>query len=202
MKAYNKFFLISLFLLSLTLLVYHFFSNIKLRNATAIYNNSLREMYRIRDMNGYYENLVTNFYKYEHSIIKNTPIYSVNESEESINMLFDLLTTKILLFYFPENICTSCTNSIVELLDKNFYDSCYYEKIFFLTTNKDLRLGRSFVKRRIISIETSVFNDSEMPKYPFLMLIDENKNSISFFIPDKRYLSLTDKYFKTIKERL
>ena len=201
MNSYNKLFLISIFILSLTLIVYLFFSNINLTNANTIYNTSLREMNRIRDMNEYYENLVTNFYQYEHSTIKNIAIYTLNESEENINMLFDLLTTEILVFYFPENICTSCVNSIIELLDKNFYDSCYYEKIFFLTPNKDLRLGRYFVKRRTISINTSIFIDFEMPKYPFFMLIDENKNSISFFIPDKRYPNLTDKYLKTIKER-
>jgi hypothetical protein len=144
-----------------------------------------------------YKSTITN----ESLELNNPVIYMGNDTANQMN-LFDLVRGKCLVFRFSGEACNICIDFVMNKLKSTFTDFTGNSRILLIGSNINDRVKEKYYGKQIISFYSE---DLGLPfeEYtpPFLFIIDRDRITKMFFIPEKTMPELTDLYLKNIKER-
>ena len=147
--------------------------------------------------NELYKSSITN----ESVDLINPVIYIGNDTANKMN-LFDLVRGKCLVFRFSGEACNLCIDFVINKLKSTFSDFAENDRILLIGSNINERVKEKYYGKQIISfVSQNLGLPFEEYNTPFLFIIDRDRITKMFFIPEKSLPELTDIYLKNISER-
>jgi len=148
-------------------------------------------------LNEFFNSTITN----ESVEINNPEIYIGNDTANKMN-LFDLVKGKCLVLRFSGEACNVCIDFVINRMKRTFSDFAENDRILLIGSNLNTRVKENYYGKKIISFYSG---DLGLPfeeyNTPFLFIIDRDRITKMFFIPEKTMPELTDFYMKNVFER-
>jgi hypothetical protein len=133
--------------------------------------------------------------------LNNPLIYYGNDTTNKMS-LFDRVNGKCLVFRFSGEACNVCIDFVINKLKTTFSDFANNSRILLIGSNINDRVKEKYYGKQIISFCSEGLGlPFEEYNTPFLFIIDRDRITKMFFIPEKSLPELTDVYLKNIKER-
>lgn len=133
--------------------------------------------------------------------INNPLIYIGNDTANTMN-LFDLVHGKCLVFRFSGEACNVCIDFAINKLKSTFSDFAENDKILLVGSNLNNRVKENYYGKKVISFCSEELGlQFEEYNTPFFFIIDGDRITKMFFIPEKSMPELTDFYLRKILDR-
>jgi len=114
--------------------------------------------------------------------------------------LKDIIKEDCLVLLLSGNMCNVCIDFAIDKVQKIFPDYSKNEKIILLSYNMNSRLKDNYYGKKIFSYSYGELG-LKIEKYhePYYFILNKEMDVKMFFIPDKLYPELTEKYLKKVK---
>lgn len=115
----------------------------------------------------------------------------------------DILCNPVLIFRFSGDYCESCIEFVIAKIKLKFPDYGTNKKIIFLCSETSMRVKDTYYGKALYSYhqKSSLGLPFEAAKTPFLFVLDIDKRSRAFFIPDMQQPQLLETYLNTVKKQ-
>lgn len=181
---------VSLLLLTLLILFYIKFNNLKDDNK---YCDSV---------NPYLAELVYGFITNEALTVNDMPLLKGKEKSQTI-MLSSIASDGVLVVRFSGNACSLCIDFIVKMVKTQFPAYSSDERIVLVVTHLEERKKDNYFGKEVyITEDEALCLPFDQYDIPYFFFMDSTMQCKMFFVPDFSQPELTNYYLENVKSRL
>jgi len=134
--------------------------------------------------------------------LNNPKVYLGNDTSHAFNLFNSSRKGPYLIFRFSGLFCDKCIDELIKKLKKAFPDFKTNNRVVLLCSDVSPRIKEDYYGKQTLSyMSSNIGLPFEQQSTPFFFVVDDDKLSKAFFIPDNSQPETTDQYLRLVKHR-